>query len=113
MYLPPSNFQRKFIVEAKTTTLNDEGRKITTFKPTGRTMWAILSNASSKEQERWEMLKHPITHTIVVKGDHAEAQVGERLTLNGRTFYIQGRDNASCLGWYTLYYVEEREKNDG
>lgn len=111
MYLNPRNFERRFLVESMTTTVNEDGRKVRMYLPKGEGIWGILSNASTWEKMQWNQLKHPITHTVVESGAGG-ADVGDRLILGSRVFYVQGKDDASDLDWFTIYKVEERGRND-
>ena len=108
MYLRPGSIFRDFIVERKMTTTNEIGRKRSEFKPTGGVIIGVLSDAKTSEIQRWKELQHPITHTIVQKNGKIMAKEGDRLIRDGRYFFVQGVDDASMLGAFILYYVEER-----
>ena len=108
MYLRPGSIFRDFIVERKTTSTNEIGRKHSTFEPTGGIVCGVLSDAKTAELQRWRELNHPITHTIVQKNGKIMAKEGDRLVRDSRIFYVQGVDDASMLGAFILYYVEER-----
>lgn len=108
MYLRPGSIFRDFFVERKTTTTNEIGRKRSAFLPTGGIISGVLSDAKTSEVRRWRELQHPITHTIVQKNGKITAKEGDRLIRGGRCFYVQGVDDASMLGAFILYYVEER-----
>ena len=113
MYLRPGSLFRKFLVEKKNTELRDTGRKDTVFKATGRIVIGVLSDAKPSEIQRWKELQHPITHTIVQAGGPTLAKAGDRLVHGSRYFFVQGTDDPSMLGAFSLYYVEERsDRND-
>lgn len=85
----------------------------------GETIKGIISQASQREKDEWKQAGHPITHTIVQKGNRNRANAGDFLSLSkrnesgeaepqGRYFYIQGTHDPGELGHFTVYYVEER-----
>lgn len=113
MYLRPENLGREFVIERKSQGINEVGRKVADFKPTGQRLLGVLAEAKTQEIERWNQLQHPITHTIVQQGARSLVQVGDRLTMAGRTFYVQGMDNIGALGLFTLIYAEERSDSHG
>lgn len=108
MYLRPGSLFRWFTVESAVVTVNDMGRTVTTFEDTGKTIFGVLADAKTSEKLRWQQLQHPITHTIVQRNGEAMAKPGDRLLIDGRIFLVQGVDNVSTLGLFTLYYIEER-----
>ena len=113
MTLRPEDLGKDFIVERKAQTISKGGRKVVEFKATGTRLNGCLSEAKTMEIERWKQLQHPITHTIVVRGGFVPAQVGDRLVLGGRRFYIQGIDNIGALNLFTQVFAEERSDADG
>ena len=108
MYLRPELLSRDFLVERKTQTITDAGRKAVTFQPTGDHLRGVLAEAKALEIERWKQLQHPVTHTIVAKGGRCQARVGDRLVFGGRSFYVQGIDNIGALNLFTQIFAEER-----
>lgn len=108
MYLRPEILGRDFVIERKTQTITESGRKAVTYKPTGQHLRGVLAEAKALELERWKQLQHPITHTIVQKGGRCLVRVGDRLILGGRAFYIQGIDNIGALNLFTQIFAEER-----
>ena len=108
MYLRPGNLLRDFIVEKMAIDANDMGRSMRYFLPTGKVLTGVLSEASQDERFMWKQRQPPITHKIVQNGSRHVADVGDRLTLGTRVFYIKGLDDISALGISTLFYVEER-----
>ena len=113
MILRPEDLGRGFIVERKVQSISKGGRKVVDFKATGTRLNGCLSEAKTMEIERWKQLQHPITHTIVVRGCVCNVQVGDRLVLGGRRFYVQGIDNICALYIYTQVFAEERSDADG
>ena len=108
MYVRPESLSRDFIVERKTQTVTDAGRKAVMFQPTGNHLKGVLAEAKALEIERWKQLQHPVTHTIVMKGGRCPAKIGDRLVLSGRSFYVQGIDNIVALSIFTQIFAEER-----
>ena len=108
MYLRPGNLLRDFIVEKQAIDTSEMGRLERYFLPTGKVLTGVLSEASQDERFMWKQRQHPITHKIVQNGSKRVADVGDRLSLGTRIFYIKGRDDISALGISTLFYVEER-----
>lgn len=108
MYLRPGNLLRDFVVEKMAIDANDMGRSMRYFLPTGKILTGVLAEASQDERFMWKQRQHPITHKIVQNGSKLVADVGDRLTLGTRIFYVKGRDDISALGISTIFYVEER-----
>ena len=108
MYLRPGSLFHQFIVERKQLKTSDNGRPQTVFMPTFNVVRGVLSDAKTTEIMRWKALQHPVTHTIVQHYGEPVAKPGDRLVHNNRYFYVRGVDNASMLGIFTIYYVEER-----
>ena len=108
MYLRPGSLFSQFIVERKCMKMDDNGRTEIVFQPTWAVIQGVLSNAKTSELVHWKAMSHPITHTIVQHYGEAMAKPGDRLVYNDRYFYVQGVDNASNLGIFIIYYVEER-----
>lgn len=113
MYLRPDSLYHTFMVEERQTKTAGTGRVQVSFKPTGRIIRGVLANAKTSEIERWKSLQHPVTHTIVQHYGKIMAKPGDRIVHGSRYFYVQGIDNASILGYFTLYYVEERKDDVG
>lgn len=107
MYLRPGNLNKDFWVAREQTGLNSAGRPQKRFEATGARLRGILAEAKTEERVRWQQMQHPITHTIVQRG-RAIARTGDLLTLDSRSFFVQGVDDAGDLGFWTLYYAEER-----
>lgn len=108
MYLRPGNLLRDFVVERQTIDTSDMGRPQRYFLPTGNILTGVLAEASQDERFMWKQRQHPITHKIVQNGSRQVADIGDRLSLGTRIFYVRGRDDISALGISTIFYVEER-----
>lgn len=108
MYLRPGSLFHQFIVERKCLKPSENGRPQASFMPTLNVVRGVLSDAKSTEIVRWKALQHPVTHTIVQRYGDPAAKPGDRLVHNNRYFYVRGVDDASMLGIFTIYYVEER-----
>lgn len=108
MYLRPGNLLRDFVVERQVIGTSEIGRPERYFLPTGKVLTGVLSEASQDERFMWQQRQHPVTHKIVQNGSKRVADVGDRLSLGTRVFYIKGRDDISALGISTIFYIEER-----
>jgi hypothetical protein len=108
MYLRPGNLYKDFIVEKKGASISSRGRAKKSYdSESGERIRGILAEAKPQEKERWRQLQHPISHTIVQKGK-PKAGPEDRLVFGERIFFIQGVDEPGALGFWTIYYVEER-----
>lgn len=113
MYLRAGNLYKDFWVEKKSTDVSPRGRVTASFQADGaQHIMAILAQAQPSETERFKQIGHPITHTITQKGS-PKAAAKDRLIHGGRIFYIQGVDDPGALGFWTIYYAEERSDVDG
>lgn len=113
MYHRPGQLFKDFFVEAKGTALSPRGRAASRYnqQDAGR-LKAVLAQAKPEEKDRWHQLGHPISHTLTQRGAPM-AKVADRLVRGKRRFYVQGVDNVGELGFWTIYYVEERFDTDG
>jgi len=108
MYLRPGNLLRDFVVEKLAIGTSDIGRTERYYLPTGKVLTGVLSDASQEERFMWKQRQHPITHKIVQNTTRLVANIGDRLSLGTRVFYVQGVDDISALGISAIFYVEER-----
>ena len=108
MYLRPRQIFEKFLVTAKITRLNDSGRSVVEFKPTGEVLFGVVSSAEPKEVERWKTLSHTVTHVIIQHLGRVKAKVGDCLIKGEKFYLVQAIDDPAGLGQFTIYYCEER-----
>ena len=108
MYLRPRQVATKFLVGAKITRLNDIGRSVTEFKPTGEVLFGVVSSAEPHEVERWKALSHTVTHVVIQHLGHVKAKVGDCLIKEGKIFMVQAVDDVIGAGQFYIYYCEER-----
>ena len=106
MYLKPGNLYKTFTIDTKKTEINTAGRAKATYNAKN-TFNGILADAKPEEKERYKQLTHPITHTITHKGS-PKLKEEDKVSYNGRKFYVQGVDDPAAIGLWTIYYVEER-----
>lgn len=108
-YLRPGNLLKDFFVTEAGGGIDSKGRVTTGYRDSDekKLIHGILAQATPQEKARWEQIQHPITHTIVQKGE-PKAKEKDMLTHDGRKFYIQGVDEPGELGLATIYYAEER-----
>lgn len=77
-------------------------------EPAGQIL-GIISQAGQMEKEQWKQSGHPITHTVIQRGNINKAEANDVLELEGnRRFLIQGVRDPGELGHFTVYKVEER-----
>lgn len=109
MFITPSKVFQTFQIEQAVLGQNARGRQTASFEPVGilSGVLADIRQQSAFEQIRLQQTQHPLSHTIVSKG-RPKAKQGDRLSYNGRLFYIHGTEDAGGLGLWTLYYCEER-----
>jgi SPP1 family predicted phage head-tail adaptor len=107
MYFPLSKQTRRFMAQAKTTTTDAKGRMVPTWNDTVP-FKGFLADSTAEQIERWSQTQHPVTHTIVAKGQPM-AKEDERLKMDGRLFYIQRIENPGGYNLWTLYHCEERK----
>jgi hypothetical protein len=107
MYLELAELTKNFIVEKKITDSSTNGRPKREYEISGL-LNGTLTKANPKQQDIYRQLQHPITHTIVQKGEQ-KAKAEDRLINGSRKYYVQGVDDPGKLGLWTIYYVEERE----
>lgn len=108
MYLRPRSIFEKFLVEEKLTRINEIGRQVVEYKPTGEELFGVVSSAAPLEIERWKQLSHDVTHTIVQKLGRIHAKVGDRLVKEDKIYLVEAIDNPAGLGQWYIYFVKER-----
>lgn len=108
MYLKPRQVCEKYLVEEKLTRINEAGRQVIEFKPTGDIILGAVSALTKYEIEKWKSLKHTVDKVIIQHLGHAKAKVGDRLTKGNKKFLVQAVEDIIGAGQFFLYYVEER-----
>ena len=103
----PGNELKTFEISRNVNATDEKGRVTTTSGSIIGTFKGMISQARQSEQDRWKQMGHPISHTIVIKGISG-AQAEDTLLINGRFFYVQGKDNPAELGIYEILYCDER-----
>ncbi len=99
--------------------LSENGRPATKeFVYCGR-FAGIIMRASHGEVEQWKSREqfrqegHPITHKIIQRGSQLAIKASDMLesTQDGKTrrFIVKGITEPGELGYFTVYFVEERE----
>lgn len=107
MYLRPGNLYKEFTIISGSESIGSFGRPKPLYSENHGSLIGTLAKADPSEVDRWKQLQHPITHTIEQPGS-PKAKPGDRLSLGGRVFLIQGIDDCGGLGLATLYFAEER-----
>ena len=108
--LRPGQGFKTYRVLRRESGLSEKGRPYTNaLKPQGE-ISGIISKANQYEKEQWKQSGHPITHTIIQRGNPIRAKATDVLELTGtdRRFLVQGARDPGELGHFTVYYVEER-----
>ena len=108
MYLRPRSIFEKFLVSEKISRLDERGREVVEFKPTGEEIFCVVSKADSNEREKLKSLKHEVSHVLVQRYGRAQAKVGDLLICGTRNFIVEAVDNPAALGFWFLYYCTER-----
>lgn len=105
-YVPQSQL-RTFEILRKTAIKDAKGRITYNADNVVGEMRGSVSTAKQREIEQWKQNGHPITHTIVVRGE-TTADAEDVLRLENRSFYVQGKYNPADLHIYAILYCEER-----
>lgn len=103
----PGQQIKTFQIVRKATGVDSKGKATYSDNEIAGELMGTLSNASQQEQNRWKQMDHPISHTVVVRG-RTIAQAEDVLTINGRRFYVQGKNDPSEMGIFTILYCDER-----
>lgn len=107
MYLRPRQIGEKFIVQEKITRVDETGRTVIEFKPTGEILFGVLSYLNPVEVEKWSGTKHESTDVIVQRFGRTKAAVGDKLVQGDKVYLVQSIEEVANSGW-RLYYVKER-----
>ena len=108
MYLRPRSIAEKFIVEEKITRLDDSGRSVVEFKPSGEILFGVISMTTPVEIEKYKSLRHEITHIIVQRYGTAKAKVGDMLVKADKKFLVQAVEDIAGIGHWINYFVTDR-----
>ena len=100
MYLRPRSPFEKFLVHEKITRLDEIGRQVVEFKPTGEILFGVISITNATEVEKYKALRHEVSHTIVQRGGRIMARVGDLLVKEDGKYLAGGQ-------WY-YYWVNRR-----
>lgn len=107
MLLRPRQIGEKFIVQEKITRVDETGRTVIEFKPTGEILFGVLSYLNPVEVEKWSGTKHEATDVIIQKFGRTKANVGDKLVQGDKVYLVQSIEEVANSGW-RLYYVKER-----
>ena len=108
MYLRPRQIFEKFLVEEPVTRVDDNGRVVKEFQPTGSQLFGVMSNVNPDEVEKWRGLKHEVTNKIVQRFNTTRANVGDKLICGEKVFLVEAVDDVSNLGQWRIYFVTRR-----
>ena len=108
MYLRPMSIAERFLVEEKTTRIDNQGRQIVTFTPTNEEILGVISTIETFEREKFKGTKHEASHGIVQRLGRIKAKPGDRLINGDRKFIVSHIDNPGGLSQYYIYFCNER-----
>lgn len=112
--LRPGQGFKSFTVLKRVGSVTKTGRPVTGHLEAQGSFFGIISQASPVEKEQWKQNGHPITHTIVQRGNTDNAVETDVLELcepgccNSRRFLVQTVQDPGELGHFLIYKVEER-----
>ena len=98
----------RFLVEEKTTRIDNQGRQIVTFTPTNEEILGVISTIETFEREKFKGTKHEASHGIVQRLGRIKAKPGDRLINGDRKFIVSHIDNPGGLSQYYIYFCNER-----
>ena len=107
MYLRPRSPFEKFLVHEKITRLDEIGRQVVEFKPTGEILFGVVSITNATEVEKYKALRHEVSHTIVQRGGRIMARVGDLLVKEDGKYLVQDVETVAGGQWY-YYWVNRR-----
>lgn len=105
MYLRPYSIAQKFLVLAKQTRINSEGRECIDFKPTDAEILGVITSTPS-EFASSTGTKHKATATLIQRSGKGRADIGDMLINGGRKFLVTAVEEA--IGGWTIYRLSER-----
>ena len=108
MYLRPRSIYEKLQIEEKITRLNETGRQVVEFKPTGEEILGVVSTAEPADREKFKGLKHEVSHVIIQHLSRLKAKVGDRLIKGDKIYYVEATDEPAGFGQWYLYWCSER-----
>lgn len=97
---------KKFTIQRLQTTVGENGLASQKWQDVGA-LFGIISNVRPDIQVQWQQLQHPVTHSIMQRGE-PKAKQDDRLILGDRAFYVQGVKPAGAAHGWTVYMCEER-----
>ena len=115
----PGQGMKHLIILSRNSALLEDGRPASqTYTPIG-SIYGFLMRASHgdveqwKSRNQWKQEGHPVTHKIIQMNGQLHAELSDWLQLSDnnsmRLFRIKGIHNPGELGYFTVYYVEERK----
>jgi len=113
-FLRPGQGFRPFTVLRRVGGMTATGRPMAKKQQPVGEIFGIVTQTSSTETEQWKQKGHPVTHTIVQKGNNPCAEVTDILELwdpdlGLRRFEVRVRPkDPAMLDHFTVYKVEER-----
>ena len=113
VYLRKSHSEEEFEVYPQNSNAQDSrGRVVKSYTTTTPLVKfvGIITPASQKELERYNMQMHPITHLITHIGSPV-AKATDMLKSGSNKYYVTGVED-TVKEWWTVYFVERRETDN-
>lgn len=108
MYLRPRSMFSRFVVEEKVTRINDMGRQVIEYVPTGEEILGVLSTIETFEREKFKHLSHEVKWGIVQRLGRPKAKVGDKLICGDKVYIVETVDNPANLSQWYVYWCSER-----
>ena len=108
MYLRPRMVFEKFLVHEKITRLDERGRQVIEFEPTGEVLFGVISITDAVEVEKYKALRHEVSHTIVQRGGCPKARVGDLLVKGEKKYLVQDVEDVAGMGQWIYYQTMAR-----
>ncbi len=118
-FLRPGQGFRQLTVLRRTGGVTDNGRpEARALTPSGK-ITGIIMRASHgeieqwKSREQWKQEGHPVTHKIIQHGTQNRLSPSDVIEIvnesKTRRFIVKGTHDPAELGYFTIYFAEERE----
>ena len=108
MYLKPRQIFERFLVEEQISRVDENGRVVKEFQPTGEILLGVVSSVNPDESEKFRGLKHEVTHKIVQRLGTVKARIGDKLICGDKVFLVEAVDDVLSLGQWRIHFVTRR-----
>lgn len=108
IFFRPGQVWKTFDLYRKVQSKDNKGRVTYSGEPVFVTSFkGALSSINPNEQEKWNQMSHPVTHTILIRG-RTDVQAEDIVKLGNRTFYVQKSRGHAEIGIFSVLFCEER-----